>query len=93
MPAGLAASGRFLETATSPGFAASWTFALRPLPGGRTRLVERVRERMGSATAGTRFLAPLLGFGVFVMTQKQLTGIRDRAEHQPAGAMAYSSEP
>ncbi len=92
LSAGLAASGRFLETATSPDFAASWTFVLRPLPGGRTRLVERVRARLGSTTAGPRFLAPLLGFGVFVMTQRQMIGIRDRVEREAGAApMAYAS--
>jgi hypothetical protein len=91
VPAGLAASGKFLETAVPPDFAASWTFVLRPLDGGRTRLVERFRARMGSQTAGPRFLGPLLGFGVFVMTQKQMTGIRTRAEREASAAMPYAT--
>jgi hypothetical protein len=77
---GLAMSGKFLETATPPQFTAVWTFALEPLAGGRTRLLERFRVRMDGASAGSRFLAPLLGFGVFVMTQRQMLGIRTRAE-------------
>ena len=77
---GLAVSGKFLETATPPQFAAAWIFALEPIEGGRTRLIERFRVRMDGASAGSRFLAPLLGFGVFVMTQRQMLGIRARAE-------------
>ncbi len=77
---GLAMSGKFLETATPPQFTAVWTFVLEPLAGGRTRLLERFRVRMDGATIGSRFLGPLLGFGVFVMTQRQMLGIRSRAE-------------
>jgi hypothetical protein len=89
VPAGLAASGRFLETATPPSFAASWAFVLRPLPEGRTRLLERVRVEMGEGTAVTRALGPVFGFGVFVMTQRQMTGIRDRAERRTPEPMPY----
>jgi hypothetical protein len=93
VPAGLAASGKFLETTVPQDFAASWAFVLRSLPDGRTRLLERFRARMGSQTSGSRALGPLLGFGVFVMTQKQMTGIKARAEGGETGdaAMAYAS--
>ena len=77
---GLAVSGRFLETATPPQFTAAWIFALEPLDGGRTRLIERFRVRMDGGTPASRFLAPVLGFGVFVMTQRQMLGIKARAE-------------
>jgi len=77
---GLAMSGKFLETATPPRFTAAWAFVLEPLGGGQTRLLERFRVRMDGASTGSRFLAPLLGFGVFVMTQRQMLGIRSRAE-------------
>lgn len=77
---GLAASGRFLETAMPADFAASWAFVLRPIDGGRTRFIERFRIRLGRQTAVTRLLAPAMGFGVFVMLRKQMLGIRDRAE-------------
>jgi hypothetical protein len=91
VPVGLAASGRFMETATPPDFAASWAFVLRPLDGGRTRLIERVRARMGGPAKGPAFLGSMLGFGVFVMTQKQMTGIRARAERESGRAMPYAT--
>jgi len=77
---GLAASGRFLETALPPQFTAAWAFVLEPLDGGRTRLLERFRIRLDGASTGSRFLGPLLDFGLFVMTQRQMLGIRARAE-------------
>jgi len=79
-PAGLAASGRFLETATPPDFAVSWAFNLRPEPDGSTRLIERVRLRVGESRGMPKALTPVLGFGVFVMMQRQMAGIRQRAE-------------
>jgi hypothetical protein len=82
-PAGLAASGKFLQTATPPDFAVSWTFHLRPERDGGTRLLERVRLRAGEGTGATKALAPLMGFGVFVMLQRQMVGIRERAEGNP----------
>jgi hypothetical protein len=77
---GLAASGRFLETALPPQFTAAWAFVLEPLEGGRTRLLERFRIRLDGASASSRFLGPLLDLGLFVMTQRQMLGIRARAE-------------
>jgi hypothetical protein len=77
---GLAASGRFLRTASPPDFAVSWAFVLEPVGSDRTRLIERVRGRFGPATIGSRTMLPLMGFGVFVMMRKQMLGIRERAE-------------
>ncbi len=84
-PAGLKASGKFLETATPPDFAASWAFILRPERDGGTRLIERMRFRVGDTTGTTRAMGPLLGFGVFVMAQRQMAGIRERVERQAGG--------
>ena len=78
VPAGLAASGAFLRQAPQE-FAASWTFALEPLDGGRTRLIERFRVQFGSSGPGFRVVGPFMGFGVFVMMQRQMLGIRERA--------------
>jgi hypothetical protein len=77
---GLAASGRFLETGLPPQFTAAWAFVLEPLGGGQTRLLERIRIRLDGASTGSRFLGPILDFGLFVMTQRQMLGIRARAE-------------
>ena len=79
MPAGLAASGVILRQ-TPQEFAASWTFALEPLEGGRTRLVERFRVRFGAGGPAFRVVSPAMGFGVFVLMPRQMVGIRERAE-------------
>jgi hypothetical protein len=81
---GLAASGRFLQTASPPDFAVSWAFVLEPTGGGQTRLIERMRGRFGPDTIGSQALMPFMGFGVFVMMRKQMLGIRDRVERTAA---------
>ena len=79
VPAGLAASGSFLA-ATPREFMASWSFVLEPLGPNRTRLIERMRYWSTEGTPVTRAALTLLGFGVFVMMQRQMVGIRSRAE-------------
>jgi hypothetical protein len=79
VPAGLAASGAFMS-ATPRDFAASWAFSLEPLDMGRTRLVERVRYWGAEGNAVSNVALSFLGFGVFVMMQRQMVGIRTRAE-------------
>lgn len=78
VPPGLAASGAFLRTAPQD-FSASWAFVLEPLPGGRTRLIERFRVRFGAGGPQFRIIGPVMGFGVLVMMRRQMLGIRDRA--------------
>jgi hypothetical protein len=80
VPAGLAATGAMLDTAMPARFAVSWAFMLEPLAGGGTRLIERIRGRMEADGRVPRLLGSTLGFGVFVMTQRQMLGIRARAE-------------
>ena len=77
--AGLAASGALLSQ-TPQQFSASWAFVLEPLEGGRSRLVERFRVRYGESGVASHVVMPAVGFGVFVMMQRQMTGIRARAE-------------
>ena len=77
-PTGLAATGAFLRQ-TPEQFAASWAFALEPIEGGRTRLVERFRVWFGSAGPSFRIVGPVMGFGLFVMLRRQLLGIAERA--------------
>jgi len=78
VPPGLAASGAFLRQ-TPQEFVASWAFVLEPLDGGRTRLIERFRVRFGTSGPSFRVVGPVMGFGVFVMLQRQMLGIRERA--------------
>ena len=78
--AGVKASGALLS-GTPGAFAASWAFVLEPLEGGRTRFIERFRVWFDESQPGSPLVMPLLGFGVFVMMQKQMVGIARRAEH------------
>jgi len=55
-----------------------WTFVVRPLPGGRSRLI--VRERTGFGRRLTEVAMSPIGLVSFVMTQKMLRGIKARAE-------------
>ena len=79
VPAGLAASGAFMA-ATPSQFAASWAFVVEPLDARRSRLVERVRYWGDVGNPVTKAALSMLGFGVFVMMQRQMIGIRARAE-------------
>jgi hypothetical protein len=79
MPPGISAPGGILST-TPPEFSGSWAFVLEPLEGDRTRLVERVRAWFGEGATGVSRGAPILGFGVFVMLQRHMLGVRGRAE-------------
>jgi hypothetical protein len=79
MPAGLEASSTFLvQTPTE--FKASWAFVLQPVGPNRTRLIERMRYWGGEGTPASRAALSMLGFGAFVMMQRQMIGIRSRAE-------------
>jgi hypothetical protein len=77
---GVQASGAILGS-TPQEFAASWAFVLEPVGSDKTRLIERFRVWYGEGSPATRFVMPFVGFGVFVMLQRQMTGIRERAEH------------
>lgn len=79
VPAGLAASGAFLS-ATPSEFEATWAFVLEPIEPGRTRLIERVRYWGAEGGPGAKVVMPIFGFGVFVMMQRQMVGIRRRVE-------------
>jgi hypothetical protein len=92
VPVGLQASGSLMRT-TPPDFAASWTFVLEPLAGDRTRLIERVRVWFGPGTPLSAVTGSAFGFGVFVMTRKQMLGIRDRVERAARRMAAEPGEP
>ncbi len=91
-PAGLAASGAILGS-TPQQFSASWSFVIEPLDGGRSRLIERFRVWFGESGGASRVVLPVVGFGVFVMLQKQMTGIKTRAERLARGGAKAMSAP
>ncbi|MEZ4597021.1 MAG: hypothetical protein R3C32_09400 [Chloroflexota bacterium] len=77
------ATGAYLGQAVQGDFAASWAFVLKPGAHDGTRLVERFRVRMEAPAKAQPFMRvarACLGFGVFVMTRRQMLGIKDRAE-------------
>jgi len=84
--ANVRATGAYLGAAMPGDFAASWAFVLEPAEGGRTRLIERFRVAMAPPASG-RPIPPvatsMLGFGVFVMTRRQMLGIKSRVEGRP----------
>ena len=87
------ATGTVLAVAQPADFAASWAFILEPLPHARTRLIERFRVRFGETDKPwTMLTMPVVGFGVFLMTQRQMVGIRDRAETLARSRRAEATE-
>lgn len=62
-----------------PAFAVSWAFVLEPEPGGRTRLIERVRLGM-DVSGGQKRALPILGLGLFAVLRRQMLGIKRRVE-------------
>jgi hypothetical protein len=63
---------------SDPPYDFTWSFVLRDAPGGSTRLV--VRERYAYKRSWARFLVEPTEAVSFLMSQKMLRGIRDRAE-------------
>jgi len=78
-PPGLAASEAILRTQPRQ-FRVSWAFVLEPIDGERTRLIERFRVEYPAIGAWNRLTGPLFGAGVFLMTRRQMLGIKERAE-------------
>ena len=68
---------------TPPPYAFTWAFVLRDGPGDTTRLI--VRERYGCIQPWARILVEPLAALSFVMSQKMLRGIRDRAQRSASG--------
>ncbi len=93
-PAGIAASGALLG-ATPQQFSASWAFVVDPIGGGRSRFIERFRVWFGESGMASHVVMPVVGFGVFVMLQKQMVGIKTRAERlaREASAPAVPASP
>jgi hypothetical protein len=83
-----------LASANMTEFAVSWAFALDPLEGGRTRLLERFRTRSTPGPAAA-IVGPVIDHGHFLMTRKHMLGLKARAERMgPAhGAGLARTEP
>ena len=58
----------------------SWSLGVYPGEGGGTRLVSRWRPKWEKTTIGSWLLSVLTDPGTFIMEQKMLREIRDRAE-------------
>jgi hypothetical protein len=76
---------------TSPPYDFTWAFVLKDAPGGATRLV--VRERYAFLRPWARVLVEPVEAVSFVMSQKMLRGIRDRAEHSAAATESPAPNP
>jgi len=64
----------------------TWSWTLAELPGGRTRLVTRLRIHLDWNHKAASLLSVLLNeFGDFPMMRRMLLGIRDRAERTQVG--------
>ena len=81
-PAGLRMAGA-IGSMTFAEFKGTWTIYLDPIDERQTRLIERFRLTMPDQPA-SRIAGPALGFGVFLMTRKQMLGIKSRAEREAA---------
>ena len=66
--------------ASMPVFKASWAFVIEPVDATHSRLIERFRVWSPEPTRPQRAFLPMLGLGVFVMTRKQMLGLKERAE-------------
>jgi hypothetical protein len=75
---------------TAPPYDFIWAFVLRDEPDGSTRLL--VRERYAYMRPWARFLVEPAEAVSFMMTQRMLRGIRDRAERIASNA-AQPSDP
>jgi hypothetical protein len=76
----LRATGAALGTMVPGEFRATWTFTLEPRDDGHTRLIERFRLATPLTGPVGEMLGGFMGLGVFVMTRRQLLGIRARVE-------------
>jgi len=77
--ANLKAAGA-MGNAAMPIFKATWAFVVEPVDATHTRLIERFRVWSPEPTLPQRAFLPMLGLGVFVMTRKQMLGLKQRAE-------------
>lgn len=68
-----------LDMSDMPPYRVTLAFELEELPGGRTRLIERVRASV-DVSENQKRARPALAMGLFVFLKSQLEGIKERAE-------------
>ena len=68
-----------LDMSDMPPYRVTLAFELEELPGGRTRLTERVRAGV-DVSENQKRARPALAMGLFVFLKSQLEGIKERAE-------------
>jgi hypothetical protein len=62
-----------------PPYRVTWAFVLEDLPGGRTRLIERLRASV-EASENQKRARPIMRMALFAFLRSQLEGIKYRAE-------------
>lgn len=67
------------DLSSVPPYRVTLSFELEELPGGRTRLIERVRASV-EVSENQMKARPALAMGLFVFLKSQLEGIKERAE-------------
>jgi hypothetical protein len=73
--------------AAMPEFKASWVFVLEPTDdGAATRVIERLRAWTPEPSTPQKLALPMFGVGVFLMTRKQLLGLKERIERYAAAS-------
>ena len=78
--------------ATMPEFKASWVFVLEPTEDGTgTRVIERLRAWTPDPATPHKLALPMFGVGIFLMTRKQLLGLKERVERHAASAMGEAA--
>jgi hypothetical protein len=76
-------AGIDLDMTEIPPYQVTLAFELEELPGGRTRLIERVRASV-DVSENQKRARPVLAMGLFAFLRSQLEGIKERAERDRA---------
>jgi hypothetical protein len=80
---GYGAPDEAARAAGKPWLAATWTFIVEPLSGGRTRFISRFRSACSDGVATRLMSGPILVEPVgFVMDRRMLLGVKERAERR-----------
>ena len=66
---------------------------LEPVDGTRTRVIERMRAWTPEPHTAQKLALPIFGMGVFLMTRKQLLGLKERIERSGADGLGAELQP